>query len=53
MRLFVLFFIFMIGCSNTDVNDSAKKSIKLSYILDMKNRILVAIQVMMSQELEF
>ncbi|WP_180102698.1 hypothetical protein [Acinetobacter sp. YH12126] len=39
MRLFVLFFIFMVGCSNTDVNDSVKKSIKLSYILDMKNRI--------------
>lgn len=39
MRMLILFFIFMVGCSNTDVNDSAEKSIKLSYIFDIKNRI--------------
>ena len=39
MRLFVLFFIFMVGCSNTDVNDSSKKNMKLNYIFDIKNII--------------
>ena len=39
MRLFVLFYIFMVGCSNTDVNDSSKKNMKLNYISDIKNII--------------
>lgn len=39
MKYLILFFIFIAGCSDTDINDSTKKSIKLSYIYDMKNRI--------------
>lgn len=39
MKLLILFFIFMVGCSNTNVNESSNKSIKLSYIFDMKKKI--------------